>query len=220
MPPSLAGLSIGFGFALQDVIKNFLGGIIVLLEGSVRPGDWVEIAGTEGAIDKLSIRSTIVRTFDNVEYIVPNQDWLNSTVTTFTRAIGSSAPAYPSASATTPIPISCRSCSSKRAARHPDVLGDPPPLAPLVNFGLYSLDFIVLAWLEDAMDKAKVAGELRMQISDALTDNSIEIPYPQQDIHIRSSATPAPTSLAVAGAGNSIPETSADKPTFRTLKTD
>jgi small-conductance mechanosensitive channel len=184
------GLSIGVGLALQDVLKNFLGGIILLFEGSVRPGDWVEIAGTEGAIDKLSIRSTVVRTFDNVEYIVPNQDWLNSTVKTFTgssRLVRARVPVSVSYAAD---PHFVRELLIETAGQHPDVLSDPAPLARLVAFGASSLDFFVLAWVNDATNKAKVASELRLQIWDALMANGIEIPYPQQDIHIRSGLHP------------------------------
>ncbi len=127
----------------------------------------------------------MVRSFDNVEYIVPNQDWLNSTVTTFTRssrlvrtrvAVGVSYDADPHL---------VQALLVETAAQHPDVLPEPPPLAPLVNFGPSSLDFMVLAWVEDATIKGKVAGELRLQIWDTLKANSIEIPYPQQDVHIR-----------------------------------
>lgn len=180
------GLSIGVGLALQDVLKNFLGGIILLFEGTVRPGDWVEISGTEGAVDKLSIRSTVVRTFDNVEYIVPNQDWLNSTVTTYTRN---------SRRTRARVPIGVSYDSDVRqvqeillglARSHPDVLQDPPPLAPLIGFGDSSVDFVVLAWVEDALIKGKVAGELRLMIWDAFKEHGIEIPYPQRDLHLRS----------------------------------
>ncbi|MBK8047771.1 MAG: mechanosensitive ion channel [Anaerolineales bacterium] len=180
------GLSIGVGFALQDVLKNFLGGIILLFEGTVRPGDWVDIGGTEGEVETLSIRSTVVKTFDNVEYIVPNQNWLNSVVTTYTRS---------SRRVRTRIPIGVSYDSDVRqvqkllidtALSHPLVLKDPAPGAALVNFGDSSVDFIVLVWVEDAKIKGKVAGELRFMIWDAFKANGIEIPYPQRDLHIRS----------------------------------
>jgi potassium efflux system protein len=192
------GLSIGVGFALQDVLKNFLGGIIVLFEGSVRPGDWVEIAGTEGSIDKLSIRSTVVRTFDNVEYIVPNQDWLNSTVKTFTRSSRLVRTQVPIGVTYAADPHFVKELLTETASRHPDVLSEPAPVAPLINFGASSLDFLVLAWVSDATIKGKVASELRLQIWDALKANEIEIPYPQQDLHIRSGLHPLPEAAPTA----------------------
>ncbi len=180
------GLSVGVGFALQDVLKNFLGGIILLFEGTVRPGDWVEIGGKEGEVDKISIRSTVVSTFDNVELIVPNQDWLNTTVTTYTRT---------SRRCRTRVPIGVSYSSDVRqvqeilietALSHPDILHDPAPVAPLFNFGDSSIDFVVLAWVEDALLKGKVASELRLMIWDAFQEHGIEIPFPQRDLHIRN----------------------------------
>ena len=180
------GLFIGIGLALQDVIKNFLGGIIVLFEGSVRPGDWIEIAGAEGEVANLSIRSTVVRTFDNVEYIVPNQDWLNSTVTTFTRNSRKVRTRVPIGVSYDANPHVVQALLLEVARAHPDVLSEPPAIAPRVEFGESSVDFLVLAWVEDAKIKGKVAGELRLRIWDAFQANGIEIPYPQRDLHIRS----------------------------------
>ncbi len=180
------GLFIGVGLALQDVIKNFFGGIIVLFEGSVRPGDWIEIAGAEGEVASLSIRSTVVRTFDNVEYIVPNQDWLNSTVTTFTRNSRKVRTRVPIGVSYNANPHLVQQVLLEVALAHPEVLNEPAPLAPLVSFGESSIDFVLLAWVEDAKIKAKVAGELRLSIWDAFKINGIEIPYPQRDLHIRS----------------------------------
>jgi small-conductance mechanosensitive channel len=180
------GLSIGVGLALQDVLKNFLGGIILLFEGTVRPGDWVEIGGTEGAVDKLSIRSTVVRTFDNVEYIVPNQDWLNSTVTTYTRNDRRVRARVPMSASYASDVRKVQELLIETAMQHPDVLPEPPPVAPLVNFGESSLDFLVLVWVDEAMNKGKVAGELRLMFWDAFLEQGIEIPYPQRDLHIRS----------------------------------
>ena len=185
------GLSIGIGLALQDVLRNFLGGLIVLFDGTVKPGDWVEVGGHEGEVDNLSIRATIVRTFDNVEFIVPNQEWLTSTVTTFTRN---------SRQARTRVPISVSFGSDVQAVQtllietalqHPLVLAEPQPLAPIVNFGQFTIDYIVLAWVADAKDRAQVASELRMTYWNALKENGIEVPYPQSDIHVHSELPPA-----------------------------
>lgn len=189
------GLSIGVGLALQDVLRNFLGGLIVLFEGTVKPGDWVEVGGHEGEVDNLSIRATIVRTFDNVEFIVPNQEWLTSTVTTFTRT---------SRQARTRVPISVSFGSDVQAVQtllietalqHPLVMAEPRPLAPIVSFGQFTIDYIVLAWVADAKDRAQVASELRMTYWNALKAHGIEVPYPQSDVHVRSGLPPANDTL-------------------------
>ncbi|MEI2776512.1 MAG: mechanosensitive ion channel domain-containing protein [Tetrasphaera sp.] len=195
------GLSIGVGFALQDVLKNFLGGIILLFEGSVRPGDMVEVSGAEGVVDKLSIRSTIVRTADNVEYIVPNQNWLNSIVTTYTRNSRRVRARVPVGVSYDADPHFVQKLLIETARAHPDVLHEPSPAAPLVDFGASSVDFVVLAWVDDARIKGKVTAELRMGIWDVLKANGIEIPYPQQDLHIRSGLLPPAGDGAAVAAG-------------------
>jgi small-conductance mechanosensitive channel len=180
------GLSIGAGFALQDVLKNFLGGLIVLFEGTVRPGDWVEIAGIEGEVDRLSIRSTVVRTLDNVEFIVPNQDWLNSTVVTYTRSDRRARVRVPIGVTYNVDPHIAQQILVEAVSRHPDVLADPPPKAPVVDYGASSVDFDIQAWVDDAKYRTRIAGEVRLLVWTALSEHGIEIPYPQQDIHIRS----------------------------------
>ncbi len=169
------GLAIGVGLALQDVLKNFLGGIIVLFEGSVRPGDWVEIAGTEGEVDKLSIRSTTVRTLDDVEYIVPNQDWFNGTVKTFTRSNRFVRARVPIGVGKGADPRVVQQMLVDTARQHPDVMTEPPPAAILVEFKASAMNFVLLAWVEDARIKDRVVAELRLLLWDALKVHGIEL---------------------------------------------
>lgn len=183
------GLSLGVGIALQDVFKNFIGGLIVLFEGSVRPGDLVEIAGTEGEVDRLSVRSTVVRTFDNVEYIVPNQEWLGSTVKVLTHTSRRVRVRVPVGVSYDADPHRVQALLSETARRHPDVLPDPAPLTGLVAFGASSLDFILFVWVGEAKLQGRVANELRLMLYDVLTANDIRIPYPQHDVYIRSATT-------------------------------
>jgi len=190
------GLSIGVGIALQDVLKNFLGGIIVLFEGAVRPGDLVELNGVDVEVDRLSIRSTIVRTFDNVEYIVPNQHWLNSTVKTYTRNSRRSRARIPVGVSYSADPYIVQQLLLEIAKAHPDVLQEPPPVVVFVDFGEVRLDFLVLFWVDDIGIKSRVTGELRYRIWDALKEQKIELAFPQRELHIRSSVA-APTVSAL-----------------------
>ena len=169
------GLAIGVGLALQDVLKNFLGGIIVLFEGSVRPGDWIEIAGTEGEIEKLSIRFTTVRTLDDVEYIVPNQDWFSGTVKTFTRTNRFVRARVPIGVSNGTDPHLVQQMLVETARQHPDVMAEPPPAAPLVEFKASMMSFVLLAWVEDARIKDRVVAELRLLVWDALQARGIKL---------------------------------------------
>lgn len=184
------GLSIGLGFAMQDVIKNFLGGIILLFEGTIRPGDWVEVEGVEGEVESLRIRATTIRRLDNVRIIVPNQEWLNSRVTTYTHsgrralvrvAVGVS---YQSDLQKT------RELVIETIGQHPDILAEPEPFAALINFGESSLDILGGGWVGEANTRLRVAGELRLMIWDAFKEHGVEIPFPQRDVHLYSELWP------------------------------
>ena len=192
------GLSIGVGIALQDVLKNFLGGIIVLFEGAVRPGDLVELNGVDVEVDRVAIRSTIVRTFDNVEYIVPNQHWLNSTVKTYTRNSRRSRARLPVGVSYSADPHVVQQLLLGIVKAHPAILQEPPPVVAFVDFGEVRLDFLVLFWVDDIGIKGRVTGELRYRIWDALKEHKIELAFPQRELHIRSSvAAPAASDLPV-----------------------
>lgn len=169
------GLSIGIGFALQDVLKNFLGGIIILFEGAVRPGDWVEVAGTEGRIDKLSIRSTVVRTPDNVEYIVPNQDWLNSVVTTLAHTNQRVPVKMTLAVSTTEDPRYVRRLLIEGAQSMSELLTEPRPGAALVDYNGAALNFVVFGWVADIEQRAAVTEQMRFHIWERLLAHDIQL---------------------------------------------
>lgn len=121
-----------------------------MFEGSVRPGDWVEIAGTEGEIDKLSIRSTTVRTLDDVEYIVPNQDWFSGTVKTFTRSNRFVRARIPSGVGKGADPRVVQQMLVETARRHLDVMAEPPPAAPLLEFKVSTMSFGMRSRLKES----------------------------------------------------------------------
>lgn len=168
------GLSIGIGFAMQDVFRNFLGGIIVLFEGSVRPGDWVGIAGTEGEVDRMNIRSTVVRTPADVVYIVPNQQWLNSIVTTFTKSNRRVQASIQIGVKPTVDPHMLQRLLAETAGEVPGVLDEPAPVATLVEFKAARIDFLVVAWLDEVRFKNDVVADLRLRIWDVLAEHNIE----------------------------------------------
>jgi potassium efflux system protein len=186
------GLSIGLGFALQDVVKNFLGGIILLFEGSLRPGDWVEVAGVEGEVERFNIRATIIRRLDNVRIIVPNQEWLTSKVTTYTYGNRQSL-------VTVKVGVSyesdleqVRKLMIETVKRHPKVLQDPAPFAALVNFGNSTLDLVAGGWVAEPRLRAGVMGDLRLMILDAFKEHGVEMPPPQQEIFVHTDASDTP----------------------------
>lgn len=170
----------------EEVLKNFFGGIILLFEGSVRPGDWIEVGGRSGRVESLSIRSTVVRTSDNVEYIVPNQEYLSSTIVAYT---------YSEPSLMIKVPVGVSYDSNVRevqevlidvARHHPDIQPKPAPSAPLVGFGESTIDFELRAWVEDIQYTGATEAGLRVLITDAFAQHNIVMPNNQLDVHLRS----------------------------------
>ncbi|MCB0126903.1 MAG: mechanosensitive ion channel, partial [Caldilineaceae bacterium] len=135
------GLSVGIGFGLQELVANFISGILLLFERTVRPGDMIEVSGQKGVVDKLRMRSTVIRTFDNTEIFVPNKNLLTSSFTAYTQTdrvvrrlltVGVSYDSDPS---------QVRTILQDVANRHGLVLKKPEPLVFFLGFGASSLDF-------------------------------------------------------------------------------
>lgn len=180
------GLSIGIGFGLQQIIANFLSGILLLFEQSLRPGDIVNVDGDLGTVEQLSIRSTTVRTFENVELIIPNETFLTTSVKNYTRTSEVIRGDIRVGVSYNSDPVEVRRLLLGIVSKHGVVLKNPEPLVFFVDFGSSSLDFWILFWVPDISRRLAVATDLRMMIWQAFQTHNIEIPFPQRDLHIRS----------------------------------
>jgi len=182
----LGGLSVGLAFGLQEIVNNFVSGFILLFERSIQISDIVQVDDNTGAVQKIGIRSTTIKTRDNIELIIPNSYFLTQIVTNMTRsedlvrtriAVGVSYNATPR---------EVEQALLEAATQHPDVLSDPPPSVQFRDFGNSSLDFELYVWTNQAFEVRILTSELRYNIWDALAARDIDIPFPQRDIHIRS----------------------------------
>ncbi len=180
------GLSVGIGFGLQQIVANFLSGIVLLFEQSLRPGDVIEVNGILGRVERLSIRSAVVRTNDNIDIVVPNQQFLTSNVTTYTREdslvrinldLGVSYESDPQL---------VRDILLHTARQHGKVEKDPAPYVFFNGFGESSLDFRLSFWIRQPRELFKIRSDLYFMIWKALETAGIEIPFPQRDLHLRS----------------------------------
>ena len=180
------GLSVGIGFGLKEIIGNFVSGIGLLFEGSLRPGDMVEVEGEATTVEKVSIRATTVRTFDNIEKIVPNQTFFTSTFTTYTGT-------DPVVRVLVPVGVSYR-CDPEEvidilldvARKHHQVQNDPKPFVHLMGYGDFRVDFRLAVFINNPAIRLTVRSDLYRAIWKALAAHKIEIPFPQRDLHIRS----------------------------------
>jgi len=180
-------IGIGIGVGLQDIAKNFISGLILLLERPIQVGDRIEIGNISGDVTEIRMRATVIRTNDDVHLIVPNSKFISDTVTN--RSFGRPRVRYK-------VPVGVGYGSSPRqveeallaaATRSESVLKDPPPGVWFTGFGDSSLDFELLCWTEKMLHRPGVfRSELNYLIHEELTHRGIEIPFPQRDLHIRS----------------------------------
>jgi small-conductance mechanosensitive channel len=184
-----AVLAVGIGFGLQNITQNFISGIILLIEQPVRKGDFVRVGETLGTVDDIGLRATHVITRDGVCFIVPNSALITANVVNHSRptldfrvrlAVGV---AYGSDVALV------RDTLVALTKAHPRVLESPSPEVRFEDFGGSSLQMAVLFWIDNPKDDLLVSSELRFAINAAFAEKKIELPFPQQDIHIRSVAS-------------------------------
>ncbi len=182
----LAALGVGLGFGLQEIVANFISGLIILFERPVRVGDTISIGDVSGTVTNISIRATTVTNWDNFEVLLPNKTIITENVTNWTknnqvtRLLIHVGVAYGSDIA------KVRKLISEVVAAHPQVLDEPAYSVLFMNHGESSLDFEIRAFVPTPDYRLITTHELNAQINTALAEADIEIPFPQRDIHLRS----------------------------------
>lgn len=158
------GLSVGIGFGLQELVANFVSGILLLFEYTVRPGNVIEVAGHRGVIDQLRMRATAVRTANNVEVLIPNKTLLTSTMITYTQPEQVVQRALPVSVSAQSEPTVVRDLLLELAARHGQVLKTPAPTVFFTSFASAQLHFDLTIWVDDPLSAVKVASDLYFMI--------------------------------------------------------
>ena len=176
-------LSVGIGLGLQDIVNNFVSGIIMLIERPIKVGDWVVINGEEGQVKQINIRSTEVETFTRVSVIIPNATVLSNAVKNMThqnnwaRYTVSVGVAYGSdVELVKKVLLEC-------AASHPKVIKKPAPYVLFTNFGASSLDFELRFYVSDIWGGWTAPSDLRFAINKRFEEEGIEIPFQQIVVH-------------------------------------
>ena len=185
----VAALSVGIGFGLQEIVSNFMSGLILLFERPIKPGDLVEIGGgTFGTVRELGIRATTLRTNDNIHILVPNREFITQKVVNYDHVDPKIRISVNVGVAYGSDPKMVRDVLVEVAAKDGRILKRPAPDVHFQAFGDSSLDFRLMCWIDAADQQWRIASDLRFAIDAAFKRHAISIPFPQRDVALRADA--------------------------------
>jgi small-conductance mechanosensitive channel len=196
-------VGVGIGFGLQKIFSNLISGIILLLDKSIKPGDVITVGETYGWVNSLGARYTSLIAPDGKEFLIPNEDLITQQVENWS---------FSNSTVCLIIPVGIAYSSDVRkamalceeAARQTErIIQDPPPHCLLVGFGESSVDLELGAWINDPVNGVKnVKSAVLLKIWETFQAQGMEIPFPQRDIHIR---TTPPAAEGLAGEAKDSP---------------
>jgi small-conductance mechanosensitive channel len=180
-----AALGVGIGFGLQDIVKNFVAGLVILIERPFQVGDRIEVDKNAAEVAEIRARATVLRTNDDVHLIVPNSKLTSETIVNRS---------YKSPLYRCRVPVEVSSDSDPRVVERAlleaagacdAVLPNPPPAVRLHGFGESVLDFQLLCWTDKMLHKpGKLVSDLNFEIHKALARHGVELPSPQTDVRL------------------------------------
>jgi small-conductance mechanosensitive channel len=195
----VGALGVGIGFGLQNVVNNFVSGLILMFERPIQPGDVVEVSGTSGKVREIGMRATTLTTFEGADVVVPNgtllsEKLINWTLSDMTRRLDVNVGvAYGSD------PKKVLDLLMQVAKTTPGITPSPEPSVLFAGFGASSLDFGLRAWTHDFANWVAIRSDMTVRVYEALKAAGIEIPFPQQDLHLRSVSPDARAELTGLG---------------------
>ena len=206
----IGALGVGIGFGLQNIVSNFVSGLILLAERPIAIGHRVEVGGVAGQVTQIKLRSTTVVTNDNITIIVPNSTFITNPVTNWSHG-------DPKVRLRLPLGVAYGSDLEKLqrvllevAKRNPAVLKEPSPTVRFLGFGDSSLNLELAVWtVEMAHRPTRFRSDLYFAIERALRESEIEVPFPQRDLHLRSG------NFVLAAAPSSAPRGESPKESGR-----
>jgi len=180
------GLGVGIGFGLQDVTKNFASGLTLLVERSVKVGDLIVFDGMEGFVESISLRSTILRTWDGGDVVVPNSQLVDNRILNWSYKSFQGRITIPVGVAYGSDPLVVTEILLQSAYMESATLSDPAPIVTFRGFGDSALIFELRVWVSRIDNKLSITSSLHYIIEYNLRQNEIEIPFPQTDLWLRN----------------------------------
>jgi len=181
-------LSVGLGFGLQSVVENFTSGILLLMERPIKVGDWIEVGEHSGIVRKIAVRSTHVETFDRHQIIIPNSQLITEVVKNRSFSSAPTRIVVPVGVAYGTDLEKVRTILLEIVNATAKILAEPEPAVAIDGFGDSAINMKILAFVAEATDGAPTASQLYFTIARRFTEEGIEIPFPQRDLHVRSVA--------------------------------
>jgi small-conductance mechanosensitive channel len=185
-------IGVGLGFGLQAIFSNFVSGLILLFDRSLKVGDFVELDGDiRGVVKAINIRSTLITTNDNIDVLVPNSEFVSGRVVNWTHGSDHRRIRVPFGVAYGSDKLLVKKAALEAASRVPFTLsmdGERRPQVWLVGFGDSAVEYILAVWLtgEASRRNAAIKAAYLWELDTALREHGIEIPFPQRDLHLRS----------------------------------
>jgi len=180
----LGALGFGISFGLQNVVNNFVSGLILLFERPIRVGDKIQVGDMGGVVGEIGIRATTVHTWDGADVIVPNANLISNEIINWTFSDHKRRIEVKVGVAYGVDPETVLALLPSLVTSHPDVLENPEPIALFLGFGDSSLDFSLRCWTK--APAPDIQSDVGVAVNRALVEAGIEIPFPQQDLHVKS----------------------------------
>ncbi|MGH2414355.1 MAG: mechanosensitive ion channel domain-containing protein, partial [Microcystaceae cyanobacterium] len=200
------GLGVGIGFGLQDIAKNLLSGLTILMERKLKVGDYIETEDISGYIQEISIRSTIVRTLEGGDIVIPNNDLTANKVLNWNYGSYTGCIRIPIGVAYDSDPILVTEVLLNSAYTHRTVLHEPPPKVVFIGFGENSLDFELWVWVNRVDQSIFIKSHLNFAIEYHFRRQGIVIPFPQREVRLHQSPTLNSTSFEKVNTTKGSPD--------------